>query len=143
MVGNTYPNQCEKFGDMRLAEPRDAYGQRCEISACGRGRSHRGGLPAGIKEIDVARERFSYYQINSWALENYWDGCRDHGPVPTGRGLAEWTFEQIASGVFDGRTAGADPHVELRDATGQRTDAYVNQVSRGSPSNHTSIDFDL
>lgn len=37
----------------------------------------------------------------------------------------------------------ADPHVELRDATDQRTDAYGNQVTRKSPGNHASIDYDL
>lgn len=37
----------------------------------------------------------------------------------------------------------ADPHVELKDATGQRTDAFGNPVTRKSPGNHTSIDFDL
>ncbi|WP_280406268.1 hypothetical protein [Nocardia brasiliensis] len=36
-----------------------------------------------------------------------------------------------------------DPHVEIRDATGQRTDPYGNPVTRKSPDNHTSIDWDL
>ncbi|KAA8886645.1 hypothetical protein F3087_23000 [Nocardia colli] len=36
-----------------------------------------------------------------------------------------------------------DPHVEIRDSTGQRTDPYGNPVTRKSPDNHTSIDWDL
>lgn len=37
----------------------------------------------------------------------------------------------------------SDPHVEFKDATGQRTDAFGNPVTRKSPENHTAIDFDL
>lgn len=35
------------------------------------------------------------------------------------------------------------PHVEIRDAAGQRVDPYGNPVSRRSPGNHTRIDWDL
>lgn len=37
----------------------------------------------------------------------------------------------------------ADPHVEFRNAADQRTDAFGNLVTRKSPGNHSSIDFDL
>ncbi|WP_067819188.1 hypothetical protein [Nocardia inohanensis] len=43
-----------------------------------------------------------------------------------------------------GRAPGsADPHVEIRDGTGQRTDPHGNPVTRKSPDNHTPIDWDL
>ncbi|MFY4257086.1 DUF6862 domain-containing protein [Achromobacter xylosoxidans] len=37
----------------------------------------------------------------------------------------------------------SDPHVEFKDATGQRTDAFGNPVARKSPGNHTAIDYDF
>ena len=37
----------------------------------------------------------------------------------------------------------AYPHVEIRDASGQRTDPFGNPVSRRSPDNHTPIEWDL
>jgi hypothetical protein len=36
-----------------------------------------------------------------------------------------------------------NPHVEIRDASGQRTDPFGNPVTRKSPDNHTAIDWDL
>ncbi|WP_144439858.1 MULTISPECIES: hypothetical protein [Pseudomonas] len=36
-----------------------------------------------------------------------------------------------------------DPYVEFKDSTGQRNDAFGNYVTRKSPCNYTSIDFDL
>ncbi len=36
-----------------------------------------------------------------------------------------------------------NPHVELRDGSGQRTDPEGNPVTRKSPGNHTPIDWDL
>lgn len=42
------------------------------------------------------------------------------------------------------RTPGSDtPHVELRDASGQRIDSQGNPVSKRSPGNHTPITWDL
>lgn len=42
------------------------------------------------------------------------------------------------------RTVGSEnPHVELRDATGQRILAYGNSVTRRSAGNHTPIIWDL
>jgi len=36
-----------------------------------------------------------------------------------------------------------NPHVELKDTTGQRIDPAGNPVTRNSPGNHTPIDYDL
>jgi hypothetical protein len=42
------------------------------------------------------------------------------------------------------RAPGSDlPHVEMRDATGQRVDPFGNAVTRKSPGNHTPIEWDL
>ncbi len=54
------------------------------------------------------QNRVSYFQIKNWILENYWDGCRDHGSLPSTKGKAEWTLEQIASDVYDGYAGGGD-----------------------------------
>ncbi|WP_241072541.1 hypothetical protein [Achromobacter xylosoxidans] len=54
-------------------------------------------------------------------------------------GVARLTIKQGSS-----RAPGsADPHVEFKNATGQRTDPFGNAVTRKSPDNHTPIDFDL
>ncbi|MGU3435030.1 hypothetical protein ACNHUS_18680 [Actinomycetes bacterium M1A6_2h] len=37
----------------------------------------------------------------------------------------------------------ADPHVEIRDGSGQRTDPFGNPVSRRSPDNQTPIEWDM
>ena len=64
-----------------------------------------------------------------------------------------WTLEQSATGPAkyvdengvprltiksgSSRTPGSeDPHIEVRDGTGQRTDPYGNPVNRRSPDNH-------
>ncbi|MGP3959114.1 PrsW family glutamic-type intramembrane protease [Nonomuraea sp. 3N208] len=42
------------------------------------------------------------------------------------------------------RTPGSEtPHVEVRNARGQRTDPFGNPVTRTSPDNHTPIEWDL
>ncbi|WP_221035111.1 hypothetical protein, partial [Pseudomonas syringae group genomosp. 3] len=54
-------------------------------------------------------------------------------------GIPRMTIKQGSS-----RAPGStDPHVHFKDATGQRTDAFGNSVTRKSPDNHTPIDFDL
>lgn len=39
--------------------------------------------------------------------------------------------------------AEACPHVEMRNAAGQRVDPFGNAVTRRSPGNHTPIEWDL
>lgn len=42
------------------------------------------------------------------------------------------------------RAPGSDgPHVEIRNADGQRVDPFGNEVTRRSPGNHTPIEWDL
>lgn len=41
------------------------------------------------------------------------------------------------------RGIGLAVYMSMRDATGQRIDPYDNPVTRKSPGNHTSIDWDL
>lgn len=52
------------------------------------------------------QDRVSYFQIKNWILENYWDSCRDHGPLAPAKDKARWTLEQIASDVYDGYAGG-------------------------------------
>lgn len=59
-----------------------------------------------LKVISMNQDRVSYFQIKEWILENYWDGCRDHGPLPSNKGKEGWTLEQIASDVYDGYAGG-------------------------------------
>ncbi|MEW2398629.1 RHS repeat-associated core domain-containing protein [Streptomyces sp. NPDC046862] len=43
-----------------------------------------------------------------------------------------------------GRAPGSsDPHVEMRNASGERIDSFGNPVTRKSPGNHTPIEWDL
>lgn len=86
--------------------------------------------------------------------------------VPDASGLAEiaesqgWTASRTEGGPItyrdsngvkritikagSGRTAGSEgPHVELRNAAGQRVDPSGNPVTRRRPNNHTPINYDL
>ena len=65
----------------------------------------------------------------------------DGGPLKyvDENGIPRVTIKQGSS-----RAPGSsDPHVEFKDATGQRTDAFGNPVTSESPDNHTPFDFDL
>lgn len=54
-------------------------------------------------------------------------------------GIPRVTIKQCSS-----RAPGSsNPYVEFKDATGQRTGAFGNPVTRKSPCNYTSIDFEL
>ncbi|NHC51533.1 hypothetical protein [Pseudomonas sp. AU8050] len=69
-------------------------------------------------------------------------------PVQTGGGTLKYLdangIPRVTIKQGSSRAPGsADPHVEFKSATGQRTDAFGNPVTRKSPDNHTSIDFDL
>lgn len=48
----------------------------------------------------------------------------------------------IKSGT-DRAPGSAGPHVEIRNADGQRVDPFGNEVTRRSPGNHTPIEWDL
>lgn len=48
----------------------------------------------------------------------------------------------IKQGSYRAPSSG-NPHVELRNASGQRIDPTGNPVTRRSPGNHTPINFDL
>lgn len=54
----------------------------------------------------MSQDRVSYFQIKEWVLGNYWDGCRDHGPLSSRKNKEGWTLEQIASDVYDGYAGG-------------------------------------
>lgn len=55
------------------------------------------------------------------------------------KGIPRITIKQGSS-----RTPGSgSPHVELKNASGQRIDPYGNPVTRKNPGNHTPIDYDL
>ncbi|MNT76040.1 hypothetical protein D3C72_2149960 [compost metagenome] len=65
----------------------------------------------------------------------------DGGPLKyiDENGIARVTIKQGSS-----RAPGSsDPHVELKSAIGQRTDAFGNPVARKSLGNHMPIDYDL
>ncbi|MCP1444010.1 filamentous hemagglutinin [Pseudomonas sp. GGS8] len=103
------------------------------------------GENAGAKGIDKifetgrtpkASELKEYAEAQGWKPSQ-----TDGGPLKyvDENGIPRVTIKQGSS-----RAPGSsDPHVEFKDATGQRTDAFGNPVTRKSPGNHTKIDFDL
>lgn len=113
-----------------------AVGGQAFAGAVGGRLNRPGGSPlqsGGVaKASDVAR----------WAEGQGWTRSR----TPTGpvkyvdeNGIPRVTIKQGSP-----RTPGSEqPHVELRDATGQRVDPWGNPVVRRSPANHTPIDWDL
>ncbi|WP_175651779.1 hypothetical protein [Pseudomonas sp. Marseille-P9899] len=54
----------------------------------------------------MGQDRVSYSEIKAWVLENFWDGCRDHGPLAKAKGGNVWSLEQISSDVYDGYAGG-------------------------------------
>jgi hypothetical protein len=80
--------------------------------------------------------------IAGWAERQGWTRAQ----TPTGpikyvdeNGITRVTIKQGSP-----RTPGSEqPHVELRDASGQRVDPSGNPVTRRSPENHTPIDWDF
>jgi filamentous hemagglutinin len=81
-------------------------------------------------------------ELKTFAEQQGWEPSQSgNGPLKyvDENGVTRLTIKQGSS-----RAPGSDgPHVELRDASGQRIDPAGNPVSRNSPGNHTPIDFDL
>jgi filamentous hemagglutinin len=96
----------------------------------------------GIDKIFEAGRTPKASELKEYAEAQGWKPSQtDGGPLKyvDENGIPRVTIKQGSS-----RAPGSsDPHVEFKDATGQRTDAFGNPVTRKSPDNHTSIDFDL
>ncbi|WP_231998083.1 DUF637 domain-containing protein [Pseudomonas extremaustralis] len=96
----------------------------------------------GIDKIFETGRATKASELKEYAEAQGWKPSQtDGGPLKyvDENGIPRVTIKQGSS-----RAPGSsDPHVEFKDATGQRTDAFGNPVTRKSPGNHTSIDFDL
>jgi hypothetical protein len=77
---------------------------------------------------------------------------RDYGKsqgwtkTQTGNGPEKWVDENgvariTIKGGSDSAPGSADPHVEIKDASGQRIDPSGNPVTRKSDGNHTPIEL--
>ncbi|MFI1914954.1 hypothetical protein [Nocardia sp. NPDC020380] len=81
-------------------------------------------------------------ELEQFARDQGWVRSQsENGPVKYSdeNGVVRMTIKQGSS-----RAPGSEkPHVEIRDADGQRTDPFGNAVTRKSPANHTPIDWDL
>jgi len=80
-------------------------------------------------------------ELDKWAQAQGWTKTQaDSGPPKyvDDNGVTRLTIKEGSP-----RAPGSGhPHVEIRDANGQRTDPFGNPVSRRSPDNHTPIDWD-
>jgi hypothetical protein len=76
-----------------------------------------------------------------WAESKGWRRTQsDTGPI---KYFDENNIERVTLKRGSSRVPGSEnPHVTLRNANGQRIDPDGNPVSRRSPANHTSIDWD-
>ncbi len=96
----------------------------------------------GIDKIFEAGRTAKASELKQYAEAQGWKPSQtDGGPLKyvDENGIPRVTIKQGSS-----RAPGSsDPHVEFKDASGQRTDAFGNPVTRKSPDNHTPIDFDL
>jgi hypothetical protein len=79
--------------------------------------------------------------LEDYALSQGWTKTQTPNGPPKyvdENGVVRMTIKQGSP-----RTPGSEqPHVELRDATGQRVDPSGNPVTRTSPDNHTPIEWD-
>lgn len=96
----------------------------------------------GINKIFEPGRTPKASELKQYAKAQGWKPTQtDGGPLKylDANGIPRVTIKQGSS-----RAPGsADPHVEFKSATGQRTDAFGNPVTRKSPDNYTSIDVDL
>lgn len=80
-------------------------------------------------------------ELDDWARSQGWTRSQTEGGPPKytdENDVVRLTIKQGSS-----RAPGSEqPHVEIRDAAGQRTDPFGNAVVRKSPGNHTPIDWD-
>lgn len=80
-------------------------------------------------------------ELEDYALSQGWTKTQTPNGPPKyvdENGVVRMTIKQGSP-----RTPGSEqPHVELRDATGQRVDPFGNPVTRTSTDNHTPIDWD-
>lgn len=80
-------------------------------------------------------------QLRSYAESQGWTKTQTtNGPEKwvDENGVARVTLKQGS----DRAPGSANPHVEIKDGTGQRIDQFGNPVNRKSPGNHTPIIFD-
>lgn len=100
------------------------------------------GRVKGVDKLFEAGRTPKASELRQYAENKGWKPSQtDGGPLKyvDENGVPRVTIKQGSS-----RAPGsADPHVEFKDATGKRIDAFGNPVTRKSPGNHTSIDFDL
>ncbi|GAA0452943.1 hypothetical protein Ade02nite_01020 [Paractinoplanes deccanensis] len=81
-------------------------------------------------------------ELDSFGASQGWTRSRTaNGPIKytDENGIVRITIKRGS-----GRAPGSEsPHVEMRNAAGERVDPYGNPVTRKSLGNHTSIDYDL
>ncbi|WP_143181465.1 hypothetical protein [Pseudovibrio exalbescens] len=81
--------------------------------------------------------------LSSWAESQGWTASQTaNGPLKytDSSGVVRLTIK----GGSDRAPGSAGPHIEVRDATGQRINPRTGEpVTRRSPDNHTEIDYDL
>ncbi len=81
-------------------------------------------------------------QLKEFAESKGWKASQtENGPL---KYIDENGIPRITIKKGSSRTPGSEnPHVELKDSTGQRINPAGNPVPRKSPENHTPIDYDL
>ena len=87
-------------------------------------------------QVPKASDVEKYAQEQGWAKSQ-----TENGPIKytDSNGFVRVTIKRGS-----GRAPGSEnPHVEIRNSDGQRTDPFGNPVTRKSPGNHTPIDWDL
>jgi RHS repeat-associated protein len=117
-------------------------------SSGGGGGYDAGGKPRSARVYDEVKNPFATGKtpkasdIARWAEHQGWTKTQTaNGPIKyvDKNGVVRVTLKQGSL-----RTPGSgSPHVELRDATGQRISPSGNPVTRRPPDNHSPIDWDL
>jgi len=130
------------FSDARKEMIRDAMVAAASMAVGGKaGRGSAGGAK-GIDKILEAGLTPKASELKEYAEAQGWRPSQtDGGPL---KYVDENDIPRVTIKKGSSRAPGSSaPHVEFKDATGQRTDIFGNPVTRKSPDNHTSIDFDL
>lgn len=88
------------------------------------------------KRVPKASELKNWAEAQGWTLKQ-----NSNGPL---KYIDDNNVTRLTIKKGSPRAAGSGfPHVEIRDAAGQRVDVFGNPVTRKSVDNHTLVDYDL
>lgn len=131
----------EKAGN-DLEEIDELEAEDIEDTEAGNGKPEPESNGQDLSELFENGQKPKASDLEKWAEEQGWTKQQTENGPPKyvdQNGIVRVTIKQGTP-----RAPGSeDPHIEIRDAEGNRIDPFGNPVTRRSPGNHTPIEWDL